>query len=127
MIDKNSDEVKVLEAKAGGMLPGMAAVCLFMLVISIVGVVGVLNGQFPGAGARYTVLPICTMVVIGVFGLLRLRRWGWALVTGGTLMLSFGYLYKAKVEHNPSFFVMAALALCFFLYLVRTEVRDRLH
>jgi hypothetical protein len=110
----------------GQLLPGMAAICMFMLVVAIVGVVGVLNGQFPGVGARYAVLPVCTLIVIGVFGLLRLRRWGWALVTGGTLMLSLGYLYRSHAIHSPGYLVMAGLALCFFLYLVRTEVRERL-
>ncbi|WP_158942238.1 hypothetical protein [Granulicella sp. S190] len=119
-------EVKKLEARAQGMLPGVAGICLFMLVVSLVGVVGVLNGQFPGPGARYGVLPVCTMIVVGVFGLLRLKRWGWALVLGGTLMLSLGYIFMSRVTHNSGLLVMAGLALCFFLYLVRTEVRDRL-
>lgn len=113
-------------AVKGQMLPGVAAICMFMLVVALIGVIGVLRGQFIGAAARYAVLPICTMIVVGVFGFLRMKRWGWALVTGGTLMLSFGYLYMSHVAHNPGLIVMAGLALCFFLYLVRTEVRERL-
>jgi hypothetical protein len=108
------------------MLPGVAGICMFMLVVSLVGVIGVFTGQFSGTGARYGVLPVCTMIVIGVFGLLRLKRWGWALVLGGTLMLSFGYLFMSRALHNPGMLVMAGLALCFFLYLVRPEVRERL-
>jgi len=64
------DEVKRLQARAHGMLPGVAGICMFMLVVSVVGVVGVFTGQFSGTGARYGVLPVCTMIVVGVFGLL---------------------------------------------------------
>ncbi|MEO9072606.1 MAG: hypothetical protein ABI286_06610 [Edaphobacter sp.] len=122
----DESEIKKLQARAHGMLPGVAGICLFMLVVSTVGVVGVLDGQFTGLAARYGVLPVCTMIVVGVFGLLRLKRWGWALVLGGTLMLSLGYLFMSRVAHNPRLLVMAGLALCFFLYLVRPEVRERL-
>jgi hypothetical protein len=121
-----TDEVKKLQARAHGMLPGVAGICMFMLVVSLVGVIGVFNGQFSGTAARYGVLPVSTMIVVGVFGLLRFKRWGWALVLGGTLMLSLGYLFMSRVLHNPGMLVMAGLALCFFLYLVRPEVRDRL-
>jgi hypothetical protein len=125
-VEERTNEVKKLQAQAHGMLPGVAGICLFMLVVSLVGVIGVFTGQFSGTGARYAVLPVCTMIVIGVFGLLRLKRWGWALVLGGTLMLSFGYLFMSRVLHNPGMLVMAGFALCFFLYLVRPEVRERL-
>jgi hypothetical protein len=125
-VEEQTDEGRKLQAKAHGMLPGVAGICLFMLVVSLVGVMGVFTGQFSGTGARYGVLPVCTMIVIGVFGLLRLKRWGWALVLGGTLMLSFGYLFMSRASHNPGMLVMAGFALCFFLYLVRPEVRERL-
>jgi hypothetical protein len=124
--ERRMNDVERLKAKAQGMLPGVAAICLFMLVVSLVGVVGVLNGQFPGPAARYGVLPVCTLIVGGVFGLLRLKRWGWALVSGGTLMLTFGYIFMSRIAHNAGLLVMAGLTLCFFLYLVRPEVRERL-
>jgi hypothetical protein len=122
----DENEIKKLEARAHGMLPGVAGICLFMMTVALVGVVGVLNGQFVGAGARYGVLPICSMIVIGVFGLLRMRRWGWALVLAGTLLLSLGYVYMSRAAHDARLLVMSGLTLCFFLYLVRTEVRERL-
>ncbi len=108
-----------------GMLPGIAGIAMFMLLVSMIGAFGALRGIYPGA-ARYVVLGICTMVMIGVFGLLRLRRWGWALVIGGCLMMSIGYVFVSRATHNPGLLVMAAFALLFFLYLSRTEVRERL-
>ncbi|QHN02462.1 hypothetical protein FTO74_03060 [Granulicella sp. WH15] len=110
----------------GQLLPGVAGIAIYMLSVSLVGVVGVIRGQYPGAAAKYAVLPMCTLVVVGVFGLLRMRRWGWALVMAGTLMLSFGYAAMSRMTKNPAMMVMAALDLCLFLYLVRTEVRERM-
>jgi len=66
------------------------------------------------------------MIVAGVFGLLRLRRWGWAIVLAGTLLLSFGYGYMARTMGHPGLWVMSLLNLCFFLYLSRPEVRERM-
>src|SRR5438067_12737535 len=93
IVEERTDEVRKLEARAHGMLPGVAGICMFMLVVSLVGIIGVFTGQFSGTGARYGVLPVCTMIVVGGFGLLRLKRWGCALVLGGTLMLALGLLF----------------------------------
>jgi hypothetical protein len=72
------------------------------------------------------VLVLCTLLAAGVFGLLRLRRWGWALVLGGCLMLCVGNLFVFQRTHAAPFLVQGLFAIVFFLYLVRTEVRDRL-
>ena len=106
----------------GQMLPGIAAIAMYMLVVSIVGAFGALRGVFPAMIA----LPICTLIVIGVFGLLRMRRWGWALVTAGSLLLAFAYGWIARHSGMGRLWVMAGLDLCMFLYLIRTEVRERL-
>lgn len=106
----------------GQMLPGIAAIAMYMLVVAIIGAFGALRGAFPPMIA----LPICTLIVIGVFGLLRMRRWGWALVTAGSLLLAVAYGWIARHLGATRLWVMAALDLCMFLYLIRTEVRDRL-
>jgi hypothetical protein len=106
----------------GQMLPGIAGICMYMLLVALVGVFGVFRGTFPAM----VVLPICTMIVVGVFGLLRLRRWGWALLTAGSLLLSTVYSWMAHHMSQPRLWVMAGLDLCLFLYLVRQETRERL-
>ena len=116
---------RVVAEEQTGMLPGVAGICMWMLVVATVGVFGALKGVYAGH-ARYVVLPVCTMIVIGVFGLLRLRRWGWAMVLAGTLLLSFGYGYMATSMKLPGLWVMSLLNLCFFLYLSRPEVRERM-
>ncbi|WP_260736010.1 hypothetical protein [Tunturiibacter lichenicola] len=121
-----TNEVKKLEAKARGMLPGVAGICLFMLVLTMVNAFAALKGRFGAGGGKYGVLGLCTLLAAGVFGLLRLRRWGWALVLGGCLTLSLGNLFVFEKTHAGPFLLQGLFALVFFLYLVRTEVRDRL-
>ena len=104
------------------MLPGVAAIAMYMLVVAIIGAFGALRGAFPAM----IVLPICTLLAIGIFGLLRMRRWGWALVTAGTLLLAVTYGWIARHGGMTRLWAMAGLDLCMFLYLIRTEVRDRL-
>ncbi|WP_263367101.1 hypothetical protein [Edaphobacter bradus] len=122
----NSDEIKKLEARAHGMLPGVAGICLFLLVMTMVNAFAALRGQFGTGGGKYGVLAICTLFAAGIFGLLRLRRWGWALVLAGCLTLSLGNFFVFAKLHIFPFLVQALFALVFFLYLVRTEVRERL-
>ena len=102
----------------------MAMVAVYMLIVAMVGGFGALNGRY--AGGRYVVLTVCTLVVIGIFGFLRLKRWGWALLTGGCLSLCLWIMYMSHAMHNPGLLILAGLNLCLFLYLIRTEVRERL-
>jgi len=105
----------------GQMLPGIAGICMYMLVVAIVGVFGTLRGAFPAM----VVLPICTMIVVGAFGLLRLRRWGWR--SSQQAVSCCPRCMAGWQEHGaPRFWVMAALDFCLFLYLVRQETRARL-
>ena len=120
------DEVKKLQARAHGMLPGVAGICLFMLLMTMINAFAALQGKFGTGGGKYGVLALCTLLAAGVFGLLRLRRWGWALVLGGCLTLCIGNLFVFQRTHVGPFLVQGLFAMVFFLYLVRTEVRDRL-
>ncbi len=112
--------------EARGMLPGMALIGMYLLLMAMLNAFAAINGKFPGVAAKYSILGVCTLMVIGVFGLLRLRRWGWALVTAGCLLMAAGYLYAFQRSHIAPFILQGLFDLCFFLYLVRTEVRDRL-
>lgn len=122
----DTGEVKRLEASAHGMLPGVAAICIFMVVLTTINAVAALRGSFGAGRGRYGVLALCTLLAAGVFGLLRLRRWGWALVLAGCLTLCAGNLFLFQKTHGGQFLVQGLFALVFFLYLVRTEVRNRL-
>ena len=107
-------------------LPGMAAISLWMLGLALMGVAGVLTGHYPPGGARVGILILCTVFAVAGLGLLRLRRWGWALTLGAAfLSMCFG-CYSLFRFHQVQWVVMAAINLVFFLYLVRPEVVERL-
>jgi hypothetical protein len=110
----------------GQMLPGVAGICMFMIFMTMVNVYAGLRGAYGTGGGKYAVLGLCSLLAVGIFGLLRLAKWGWALVTAGCLMLSLGDFYFFEKTHVGFFLVRALFSLLFFLYLVRTEVRERL-
>ena len=110
----------------GTLLPGIAGIALYMLFMAFINAFGALRGMFRTAAAGYGVLAVCTLLAIGVFGLLRMRRWGWALVLGGAIFMALGDGLFFKMTHQPFFAVRAGLDMVFFLYLVRTEVRNRM-
>ena len=107
-------------------LPGMAAISLWMLGLAIMGVAGVLTGHYPKGGARIAILALCTLFAVAGLGLVRLRRWGWALTLGAAfLCMCFGF-YSLFRFRQGQWAVMAVVNLVFFLYLVRPEVTGRL-
>jgi hypothetical protein len=124
--DQPTREVRKLQARAGGMLPGIAGIAMFMIFMTILNAFAALRGVYGSGGAKYSVLAICTLQAVGLFGLLRLKKWGWAIVTAGTLLLSSGDFYFFERTKTGFFLIRALLVLVFFLYLVRTEVRERL-
>jgi len=121
----NADEPRA-DAK-GQMLPGIAGICLFMIFMTTINVYAGLRGAFGAGRAKYAVLALCTLLAVGIFGLLRLRKWGWALVTAGCLLFATGDFFYFSRTHVGFFLMRALFVLVFFLYLVRPETRQRLH
>lgn len=118
--------VKENATEGHGMLPGIAGICMFLLLVTMLNAFGAIRGAFGTGTAKYGVLGLCSLLVAGVFGLLRLQRWGWALVSVGCLLMSVGDMLFFTKMHVAFFAVRAALEMVFFLYLSRTEVRHRL-
>ena len=108
------------------MLPGIAAVCLFMIVMTSANVYAGLSGVFGIGAAKYGILALCTLLAAGIFGLLRLRKWGWAVVTAGCLLFAAGDFFYFSKSHSGFFLVRGLFVLVFFLYLIRQETRERL-
>ncbi len=113
-------------AGKGQMLPGIAGICLFMIFMTMVNVYAALTGTFGSGTAKYGILLLCTLLAGGIFGLLRLTKWGWALVTAGCLLFATGYFFYFSKTHIGFFLVQGLFGLIFFLYLIRQETRDRL-
>jgi uncharacterized membrane protein (DUF2068 family) len=107
-------------------LPAMAAISLWMLALALIGVAGVLTGHYPSGGARIGILILCTVFAASGLGLMRMRRWGWALSLGAVFCSMCYWCYSLFRFHQTPAGVWAAINLVFFLYLVRPEVIGRL-
>ena len=103
-------------------LPGLAAICLYLLVLAAVIVLGVVSGQhYP---------PMFLVFAAGFMtasaGLLLHLRWAWAMALGAVFLLVAYNLWIFTSQHQGAALVQGLLNLVFFLYLVRPEVRERL-
>lgn len=120
------DETTTPPAVRQPILPGMAMVCMYLLLIAMLNAFAAMRGNFGLGAARYSIFGVCTLMVVGVFGLIRLKRWGWAITTAGCLLMAAGYFYGFHRAHAAPYVIQGIFNLCFFLYLIRTEVRERL-
>ena len=109
-----------------GMLPGIAGISMFLLLVTMLNAFAAISGAFGSTAAKYSVLGVCTLLLVGIFGTLRLLRWGWALVIGGCLVMSLGDIMFFVHSHIGFFLIRGLLEMVFFLYLSRTEVRERM-
>jgi hypothetical protein len=114
------------ENKAGQMLPGIAGICMFMIFMTMINVYAGLHGAFGVGVTKYGILTLCSLLAVGIFGLLRLKKWGWSLVTAGCLLLAAGDFFFFTKSHQGFFLVRGLFVMVFFLYLVRQETRSRL-
>jgi hypothetical protein len=102
-------------------LPGLIAISLYMLLLSVFTVVSVVEQR---TGFVYLVFSV--LFIAGALGLLLLLRWAWALTLAAVAILSGSFLWGFSVQHSYSSLVQGLLNLLFFLYLVRTDVREKL-
>jgi hypothetical protein len=114
------------ENKAGQMLPGIAGICMFMIFLTMINVYAGLRGAFGVGMTKYGILTLCTLLAVGIFGLLRLKKWGWSLVIAGCLLLAAGDFFFFSKTHQTFFLVRGLFVMVFFLYLARGETRARL-
>lgn len=101
--------------------PGLIAISLYMLLLSVVIVVGSVGGHYP---KLFLILPIFLLAACG--GLLMLFRWAWAMALAAVLLLSAYNLWIFTSLHLAPSLIQGLLNLVFFLYLIRTEVRAKL-
>ena len=107
-------------------LPGMAAISLWMLALALIGVAGSVDRPLSAGRARVGILILCTVFAVAGLGLIRLRRWGWALALGAVFCCVCFGCYNLFRFRQAQWGVMIVINLVFFLYLVRSEVIGRL-
>lgn len=102
-------------------LPGLLAIAFYLLLLSVVIVIGVVGGHYP---LLFIVLPVFLLAACG--GLLMLLRWAWAMTLSAVLLLG-GYNVWIFVRlHYGASLIQGLLNMVFFFYLVRPEVREKL-
>jgi uncharacterized membrane protein (DUF2068 family) len=112
-----SPDAKLDQAR---LLPGMAVIALWMLAQCGIGLIGVFLHKFPiGAVLIYIVFAIAAN------GLLKLKRWGWALTLAAAFLSMTYAAVMLFLFHQIPMIAMMLINLVFFLYLIRPEVLER--
>lgn len=112
---------KIKPDAPGGLLPGMAVIALWMLAQCGLGLIGLFTHRLP-----WPATIICAMFALAANGLLKLKRWGWALTLAAAfLSMCYGAFMLVRFHQLP-IIVMLVVNLIFFLYLIRPEVIERL-
>jgi len=103
-------------------LPGMAAICLYLLLLSGVIILGVASGHhYPPL-----FLFFAAVFMTASAGLVLNFRWAWALALAAVFLLVGYNAWLFSAEHGPAPLVQGLLNLVMFLYLIRPEVRAHL-
>jgi hypothetical protein len=122
---KEAETEKSKDSSAAGRvlpLPGLAAIALYLLILAGVIILGVVaGGHYPPVFLVFSALFMASSA-----GLLMLFRWAWSLALAAVVLLAGYNLWLFASEHQPAGLVQGGLNLVFFLYLIRTEVREKL-
>ena len=102
-------------------LPGLIAISIYMLLLAGIFVVYVVNNRL---GPVYLVFSV--LFIAAALGLMLLLRWAWALTLAAVALMTGSFLYNYTSQHISSSLVQGLINLVFFLYLVRTDVREKL-
>jgi len=111
---------------AAAKFPGVAAIAFWMLLEALIGVMGVLTHHFASHAARLSVLGLTTLLALAGLGLLRMKRWGWALALAAAFLSSSYGVYIILRYHEQNYWVMTIVNFIFFFYLIRPEILRRL-
>lgn len=122
----NEPEEKSRPDDSAAKFPGAVAIAFWMLLEAMIGVVGVFSHHFASHGARLAVLAVATLLAVAGLGLLRMRRWGWALALAAAFLTSGYGIYVILRFHQQNYWVMTLANFVFFFYLIRPEILRRL-
>ncbi len=124
--DPNPPGPKRAPRDAASRFPGVAAIALWMLFEALIGVMGVFTHHFTSQASRLSVLAVATLLALASLGLLRMKRWGWALALAAAFLTSSYGVYTILRYHQQNYWVMTIVNFIFFFYLVRPEILRRL-
>lgn len=117
---------KRLRRDPAALFPGLVGIALWMLFEALIGTVGVLSHHFTTHSSRLAVLAVTTLLALAGLGLLRMKRWGWALALAASFLTSTYGIYVIMRFHQNNYWVMTLVNFVFFFYLIRPDILRRL-
>lgn len=102
-------------------LPGVSAIGLYMFLLCLMWLLAVSRHQLPLAG-----LIFAAAFAVAGHGLLRQKRWGWAMTLAAIFLSMVHSMWMVVEFHKLLMLGLAAFDMILFLYLVRPEVRERM-
>jgi len=102
--------------------PGIAAISLYMFVLAVAVMIDVAKNP-----SQRLLLAFAVLFVAAGLGLLKLLRWAWALTLAAVATLAGLFLWNYTNQHLIASLAYGLLNLVIFLYLVRTDIRNKLH
>lgn len=103
------------------LLPGVAAIGLWMFFLCLMCLLGVSLHRLP-----HLFLIFCVAFAFAGQGLILLRRWGWALTLATVFLSALWSLWTMIHSHQVDWIAMVIINAVLFLYLIRPEVVTRL-
>jgi len=103
-------------------LPGLIAISLYMMLVSALTIMAVVSGR-----VQHFLLIFPMFFIAGSLGLLLLLRWAWALTLAAVALMAGLSVWEFTTLHTRPALVWGLLNLVLFLYLVRSDVREKLH
>ena len=115
--------IKSTAAKASLLkLPGLIAISIYMLLVSALTIMAVVSGR-----VQQFLLIFPVFFIAGALGLLLLLRWAWALTLAAVALMAGLSIWEFATLYTRPALVWGLLNLVLFLYLVRGDVREKLH
>ena len=101
--------------------PGIVAISVYMLMVAGYTVASVVSHSI---GPVYLVFS--TLFIAAALGLLLLFRWAWALTLAAVALMAALFLWSFAAQHQRPSLVQGLINLVIFLYLVRSDLREKL-
>jgi hypothetical protein len=101
--------------------PGVAAIGLYMFLLCVLWLLGITRHQLPLAA-----LILCAAFAAAGQGLLRQKRWGWAMTLAAIFLSGVHDMWMVAEYRQFIMLGAAAFDMILFLYLIRPEVRTRM-
>ena len=101
--------------------PGVAAIGLWLFLLCMLGLLGIGQHKLPKSASLF-----CIFFAIAGQGLLRQKRWGWAMSLASVFLSGLYGMWIMAHFHDWTMLLMIVINMILFLYLVRPEVRERM-